>query len=90
MSPSLQYFKVLYTKQITKKHKTYHDGFLRAKEKGTAILYDERGSQLASDRVPGRLLPLASFMEGQLQISLLCAIESLHSAMRQALHVDRL
>ncbi|KAK9844143.1 hypothetical protein WJX81_005799 [Elliptochloris bilobata] len=52
------YCRVLWTKQLIRKSKTWHDGFLEVnEEKGsrTALLLDEDRSSLASGRIPSSL-----------------------------------
>lgn len=39
--------RILWTKQLTKKKKTYNDGFIRVKPSNEAILYDEDGKELS-------------------------------------------
>lgn len=45
------YWKVLYTKQLTKKRKTYQDGYVICKENGSAALLDEDGATLCNTRI---------------------------------------
>lgn len=44
--------RVLHTKHLTKKRKTWCDGYVSCSGQRTAILFDEQGSQLATARVP--------------------------------------
>lgn len=51
----MQCHRALYTKQIAKKKKTYHDGFVTVR--GHAIvLLDEAGAVLAESRIPAGIL----------------------------------
>lgn len=47
-------YRVLYTRHLTKKAKTYIDGFLQVKEK-SSTLYDENGKYVSSSRLPAGL-----------------------------------
>jgi hypothetical protein len=52
--------RVLYTKQLQKKKKTWQDGFVLIKASGPALLYDEDGKELASCiKLPGRVKNIA-------------------------------
>lgn len=45
--------RVLWTKQLTRKSKTWNDGFLELRDGQRAVvLYDESRKQLASGRLP--------------------------------------
>jgi hypothetical protein len=48
----MQHFRVLYTKQLRKKNKSYHDGYLVLLPHQQAKLLSEDGSCLTSARVP--------------------------------------
>lgn len=58
------FHRVLYTKQLVKKKKTYHDGFLRVNDGKNACLIDETGQKLAAGRLPTNCLPLSPEIEG--------------------------
>lgn len=45
-------YRILYTKHLTKKAKTWSDGFLDVRDR-QAMLYDEGGKQLGATRLPG-------------------------------------
>jgi hypothetical protein len=45
-------WRVLYTKQLTKKHKTYQDGFVVLRGSGAAALLDEAGRELTPAAAP--------------------------------------
>jgi hypothetical protein len=52
--------RVLYTKQLQKKKKTWQDGFVLVRPSGSALLYDEDGKELASCiKLPGRVKNIA-------------------------------
>ena len=56
--------RVLYTKHLVKKHKSYHDGFLKVQTTGSAVLLDEEGCTLAQAKLPAKALPLQADTEG--------------------------
>jgi len=58
-------FCVLYTKHLIKKKKTYHDGFMRIRGLGSALLLDEHGHVLASAKLATKRLPLDPHSEGE-------------------------
>lgn len=58
-------FSVLYTKHLVKKKKTYHDGFMRIRGLGSALLLDEHGHVLASAKLAAKSLPLDPHSEGE-------------------------
>jgi hypothetical protein len=45
-------WRVLYTKQLQKKHKTYHDGFVVVRDSGAVALLDDSGHELAAAAAP--------------------------------------
>jgi hypothetical protein len=52
--------RVLYTKQLQKKKKTWQDGFVLIRASGSAVLLDEDGKELSSCvRLPGRVKNIA-------------------------------
>lgn len=52
--------RVLYTKQLQKKKKTWQDGFVLIRVGGSALLYDEEGKELASCvKLPARVKNIA-------------------------------
>ena len=59
-----EFHRVLYTRHLVKRKKTYHDGFLRVTDGRSACLLDELGQQLATGRLPSHCLPLSSDTEG--------------------------
>ena len=61
-------FSVLYTKHLVKKKKTYHDGFLRVRGLGSALLLDEHGHVLASAKLAAKALPLDPHSEGEVSL----------------------
>ena len=61
----IDYARILYTKHLTKKKKTYHDGFLKLGKDRTACLLDEAGQRLETAKMPAKMLPLSSDTEGQ-------------------------
>jgi hypothetical protein len=48
----MQAWRVLYTKQLQKKRKTYADGFVVARPSGAVLLLDEGGKELAAASAP--------------------------------------
>jgi hypothetical protein len=70
-------FCVLYTKHLVKKKKTYHDGFLRIRGLGSAVLLGENGQALASAKLAAKSLPLDPHVEGKFMILRICFPESL-------------
>lgn len=56
-------WRVLWTKQLTKKQKTWNDGFVACKPCGAAVLYDEAGKELGQSRLPKSVKNLANHDE---------------------------
>jgi hypothetical protein len=47
--------RVLWTKQLTRKSKTWNDGFLELRDGRSVVLSDDDRTQLASGRLPSAL-----------------------------------
>lgn len=65
--------RILYTKHLVKRKKTYHDGFLKLDSDRAACLLDENGQKLANAKLPAQMLPLSSETEGS-QLACYCAL----------------
>lgn len=48
-------YRALYTKHLTKKQKTWHDGFVVLRNKARIVLYDEAGKELSAAAMPASL-----------------------------------
>lgn len=55
-----QAYRVLYTKHLTKKHKTYHDGFIILEVNDSVILYDEDRCELSCSRLPSSVADIGA------------------------------
>ena len=58
------FHRVLYTKHLVKRKKTYHDGFLQVANGQSAWLLSELGQKLATGRLPSNCFPLSADLEG--------------------------
>lgn len=61
---SSEFHRVLYTKHLVKKKKTYHDGFLKVTVGRSACLLDENRQKLATGRLPSSCSSLSPDLEG--------------------------
>lgn len=45
-------FRVLYSRHLTQKRRTYHDGFVKLQSSRTAVLFSEDGVELSTTTIP--------------------------------------
>ena len=56
--------RVLYTKHLTKKKRTYHDGYLLLSDGSEGLLLDDIGKKLGAGRIPTSSLPITAETTG--------------------------